>query len=72
MEGLPENAAPSRASGAVAASGRPRIVIIGAGFGGLTAAMRLGRVGAALTVIDRRNHHLFQPLLYQVAITSWS
>ena len=56
----------------MAASGRPRIVIIGAGFGGLTAAMRLGRVGAALTVIDRRNHHLFQPLLYQVATAALS
>jgi NADH dehydrogenase len=69
---LPEIAAPSRASGAAAVSGRPRIVIIGAGFGGLTAAMRLGRVNAALTVIDRRNHHLFQPLLYQVATAALS
>jgi NADH dehydrogenase len=72
MEGLPEIAAPSRASGAAAVSARPRIVIIGAGFGGLTAAMRLGRVDAALTVIDRRNHHLFQPLLYQVATAALS
>ena len=72
MEGLPEIAARSRASGAAAESARPRIVIIGAGFGGLTAAMRLGRVDAALTVIDRRNHHLFQPLLYQVATAALS
>ncbi len=72
MEGLPEIAAPSRASGAAAVSARPRIVIIGAGFGGLTAAMRLGRVDATLIVIDRRNHHLFQPLLYQVATAALS
>jgi NADH:ubiquinone reductase (H+-translocating) len=72
VEGLPEIAAPSRASGAAAVSARPRIVIIGAGFGGLTAAMRLGRVDATLIVIDRRNHHLFQPLLYQVATAALS
>jgi NADH:ubiquinone reductase (H+-translocating) len=46
---------------------RPRIVIIGAGFGGLSAAKRLGKVAADVTVIDRRNHHLFQPLLHQLA-----
>lgn len=45
----------------------PRVVILGAGFGGLTAARRLQRAPVRLTVIDRRNHHLFQPLLYQVA-----
>jgi NADPH-dependent 2,4-dienoyl-CoA reductase/sulfur reductase-like enzyme len=46
------------------ASARRRIVIIGAGFGGLSAAQRLARVAADIIVIDRRNHHLFQPLLY--------
>ncbi len=46
---------------------RPRIVIVGAGFGGLEAARHLGRVEADVTVIDCRNFHLFQPLLYQVA-----
>ncbi|HET6971644.1 MAG TPA: NAD(P)/FAD-dependent oxidoreductase [Phenylobacterium sp.] len=46
---------------------RPRVVIVGAGFGGLTAARALAKVEADVTVIDRRNHHLFQPLLYQVA-----
>jgi len=54
------------------AGGRPRIVIIGAGFGGLSAAKRLARVDADVTVIDRRNHHLFQPLLYQVATAALS
>lgn len=44
-----------------------RIVVIGAGFGGLEVAMRLGNSAAQVTVIDQRNHHLFQPLLYQVA-----
>jgi NADH dehydrogenase len=46
---------------------RTRVVIVGAGFGGLAAARGLGRESVDLTVIDRRNHHLFQPLLYQVA-----
>jgi NADH dehydrogenase len=46
---------------------RPRIVIVGAGFGGLFAAQALSRVDADLTVVDRHNYHLFQPLLYQVA-----
>jgi NADH:ubiquinone reductase (H+-translocating) len=45
----------------------PRIVILGAGFGGLFAAQGLARVPAELTVVDRHNYHLFQPLLYQVA-----
>jgi NADH dehydrogenase len=45
----------------------PRIVIIGGGFGGLQAALHLGKTPAHVTVIDRNNHHLFQPLLYQVA-----
>jgi len=45
----------------------PRIVILGAGFGGLFAAKKLARVAADVTVIDRQNYHLFQPLLYQVA-----
>jgi len=44
-----------------------RVVIIGGGFGGLYAAHKLGRAPVSLTVIDRRNFHLFQPLLYQVA-----
>jgi NADH dehydrogenase len=44
-----------------------RVVIVGGGFGGLTAAQALRRAPVKLTLIDRRNHHLFQPLLYQVA-----
>ena len=44
-----------------------RVVIVGGGFGGLYAARRLGSAPVSLTLIDRRNFHLFQPLLYQVA-----
>src|SRR5262245_11911448 len=51
---------------------RPRIVIIGAGFGGLAAAKRLARAPVDITVIDRHNYHLFQPLLYQVATAGLS
>ncbi len=46
---------------------RPRIVIIGGGFAGINAARSLAKVDASIMVVDRRNHHLFQPLLYQVA-----
>ncbi len=46
---------------------RPRVVIVGAGFGGLEAARSLSRAPVEIVVIDRTNHHLFQPLLYQVA-----
>lgn len=51
---------------------RPRIVIVGAGFGGLSAAHNLAGADADVTVIDRRNYHLFQPLLYQVATAGLS
>src|SRR5271154_5295884 len=47
-----------------------RVVIVGAGFGGLEATFGLAGVGVEITLIDRRNHHLFQPLLYQVATAS--
>jgi NADH:ubiquinone reductase (H+-translocating) len=50
-----------------AESSAPHVVIIGGGFGGLAAARALKRAPVRLTLIDRRNHHLFQPLLYQVA-----
>ena len=46
---------------------RHRVVVVGAGFGGLMAARRLGHMPVDVTLVDRRNHHLFQPLLYQVA-----
>jgi NADH dehydrogenase FAD-containing subunit len=45
----------------------PRVVIVGGGFGGLAAAKALGKTDAGVVLIDRQNHHLFQPLLYQVA-----
>ncbi|MEZ4469378.1 MAG: NAD(P)/FAD-dependent oxidoreductase [bacterium] len=49
------------------ASALPHVVIIGGGFGGLQAARALRRAPVRITLVDRRNHHLFQPLLYQVA-----
>jgi len=51
---------------------RPRVVIIGAGFAGLTAALRLARQDVEVVVMDRHNYHLFQPLLYQVATAALS
>jgi NADH dehydrogenase len=50
----------------------PRVVIVGGGFGGLYAARALGRAPLDVTVVDRTNHHVFQPLLYQVATASLS
>ncbi len=50
----------------------PQVVIIGAGFGGLTTAQSLKSAPVRITVIDRTNHHLFQPLLYQVAMAGLS
>ncbi|HEY7897889.1 MAG TPA: NAD(P)/FAD-dependent oxidoreductase [Gemmatimonadaceae bacterium] len=49
---------------------RPRVVVIGGGFGGLMVAKKLAHLDANVTVLDRTNHHLFQPLLYQVATAS--
>ena len=51
---------------------QPHVVIIGGGFGGLYAARALKRAPVRVTVLDRRNHHLFQPLLYQVAMAALS
>ncbi len=51
---------------------RPKVVIIGAGFGGLAAAKTLKRAPVDIEIIDRRNYHLFQPLLYQVATADLS
>ena len=53
-------------------SSQPQVVIIGAGFGGLEAARKLAQVPVDVTVIDRHNYHLFQPLLYQVATAALS
>ena len=50
----------------------PRIVIIGGGFAGLEVAKALGKAGIRATIVDRQNHHLFQPLLYQVATAALS
>ena len=46
---------------------KPRVVVVGGGFGGLEAARKLAKLPVQVTVIDRKNHHTFQPLLYQVA-----
>jgi NADH:ubiquinone reductase (H+-translocating) len=53
-------------------SRRPRVVIIGAGFGGLSSAKQLARAPFDVTIVDRHNYHLFQPLLYQVATAGLS
>src|SRR5258707_2682500 len=58
-EGLPITGAPG--------ARRKRVVIVGAGFAGIAAARALKRCDAEVVLIDRRNHHIFQPLLYQVA-----
>ena len=47
---------------------RKRVVILGGGFAGINAAMGLGRLPLDVTLVDRKNHHTFQPLLYQVAL----
>src|SRR5213083_3528712 len=49
-----------------------RVVIVGAGFGGLETTFRLAGAPVQITLVDRRNHHLFQPLLYQVATAALS
>jgi NADH dehydrogenase len=55
-----------------AAGNNPRVIIVGAGFGGLEAAKKLSCKNVRVTVIDRTNYHLFQPLLYQVATAALS
>ncbi len=57
-------------SAQVARAVLPRVVIIGSGFGGLMVARKLARLNAEVVVLDRTNHHVFQPLLYQVATAS--
>jgi NADH:ubiquinone reductase (H+-translocating) len=61
-----------RVTSGVTDNGAPRVVIIGAGFGGLNAARGLAMARVRLTLIDRRNYHTFQPLLYQVATAGLS
>ena len=51
---------------------RPHVVVIGAGFGGITAAKELGKLPVEVTIIDRNNFHLFQPMLYEVATANLS
>src|SRR6476619_7660842 len=68
---------PSRESyrcgrGAARMNGKPQDVIVGAGFGGLNAARSLAKAPVHITVIDRKNFHTFQPLLYQVATAGLS
>jgi len=63
---------PAAASTAAAIEPRKHVVIIGGGFGGLTAALALRHAPVHVTLIDRRNYHLFQPLLYQVATAGLS
>src|SRR5215475_8229768 len=53
-------------------TGMPHVVIVGGGFGGLEAARALWKAPVQVTLIDRSNHHLFQPLLYQVATAGLS
>jgi NADH dehydrogenase len=52
--------------------GLPRVVIVGAGFGGIACARALRHAPASITLIDRQNYHVFQPLLYQVATAALS
>src|SRR5215470_11947283 len=56
----------------MASNSKLRVVIVGAGFGGLYAARKLARLDVQVTIIDRKNHHTFQPLLYQVATAGLS
>lgn len=70
--GPPEARSPGTRKTHAGAGRLPHVVIVGAGFAGLAAAKRLGNAKAIVTVIDRRNHHLFQPLLYQVATAALS
>src|SRR5438309_2151777 len=52
----------------IAASSKPRVLIIGAGFAGINAARDLRHADVQIVIVDKKNHHTFQPLLYQVAL----
>jgi NADH dehydrogenase len=58
--------------GTIEVSDKPRVIIVGGGFGGLAAARALRRADAEVVLVDKQNHHLFQPLLYQVATAALS
>src|SRR5215813_5318896 len=64
MNALPAHAGPEQLT---APAPRKSVVIVGGGFAGVAAARALRRADADILLIDRRNHHIFQPLLYQVA-----
>lgn len=66
LEGMAHDSLPLRSTG------RPRVVVIGGGFGGLSAARALRGARVDVVLVDRRNHHVFQPLLYQVATAGLS
>src|SRR5690348_3985634 len=68
--GIIEQAEPETGMMSEASPKPHHVVIVGAGFGGLETAFRLAGAPVTITMIDRRNHHLFQPLLYQVATAS--
>lgn len=68
----PQLASPSSSSLPLRGTGRPRVVVIGGGFGGLSAARALRGAPVDVVLVDRRNHHVFQPLLYQVATAGLS
>jgi NADH:ubiquinone reductase (H+-translocating) len=65
-------AAMAHAMTATRSDARPHVVVVGAGFGGLSATLELAKAPVDVTLIDRRNYHLFQPLLYQVATAGLS
>jgi NADH:ubiquinone reductase (H+-translocating) len=71
-DGVPSNPPAVRALATTGCDPRLHVVIIGGGFGGLTAARALRHLPVRVTLIDRRNYHLFQPLLYQVATAGLS
>ncbi len=72
MLDTPASAPATKDTAASAGPARPRVVIVGAGFGGLAAAKALAKAPVEVTLVDRRNYHLFQPLLYQVATAGLS
>jgi NADH dehydrogenase len=69
---LARRARDRRRAATPARGAEPRVIVVGGGFGGLAAARVLGRSDLRVTLVDRKNHHLFQPLLYQVATAGLS